>query len=475
MNRSTVYVVFLALLSFFCVGSTWAHETVPANTVYIHMTEDGFEPRTVSIVQGDTVIFENLDDEFRWPASNIHPTHAIYPEFDPLLPLDSGEEWSFTFTKVGEWRMHDHLLPEFTGVITVAKNDSFIEPVVPEKGNFFTRLFRGVGDFFVKVYYAILPGAQDARLADASIIELAKDTDALDEILRHTSPKLVMERLIDETDGGARVDCHSQAHVVGRQAYNLFGVAVYTEGDASCHSGFYHGVMEAFIADKGTVDLVANVETLCEGLNSDVEIFECYHGVGHGMMAYNDYNLMEALEACTGFTDEYDDSSCYGGVFMENIIAGIGKGVDGHDTTWLKEDDPHYPCNAIGDDYSRLWNCYVIQTSWMLPLFDFDYQKTADTCLGAREDMRNACFTSYGRDSAGNFLRDSDKILASCKLVPDIEDYRSACYMGALNVVISFWGSNLKNQGEEFCALLPEKESKPCFDAVALRKADLGL
>ena len=61
---------------------------------------------------------DNPNESF-WPASNIHPTHMIYPEFDAKRPVASGKDWSFTFTKKGTWRYHDHLNPEATGTVVV--------------------------------------------------------------------------------------------------------------------------------------------------------------------------------------------------------------------------------------------------------------------------------------------------------------------------------------------------------------------
>lgn len=85
------------------------------------MLKGAFEPSNISVQLGDTVCFENRDEEARWPASNIHPTHDIYPEFDPRTPVRPGETWCFIFTKAGIWKFHDHLLPELIGTITVGE------------------------------------------------------------------------------------------------------------------------------------------------------------------------------------------------------------------------------------------------------------------------------------------------------------------------------------------------------------------
>lgn len=99
----------------------------PAAT--ITYTEDGFEPETITIQQGQTVRFENESSRDVWPASDVHPTHTVYPEssaddclgssFDACEGLAQGETWSFTFTEAGEWKYHDHLRASETGTIVV--------------------------------------------------------------------------------------------------------------------------------------------------------------------------------------------------------------------------------------------------------------------------------------------------------------------------------------------------------------------
>ena len=83
------------------------------------MTASGFAPNTINIKKGDSVTWVNEDSQYHWPASDIHPTHEIYSEFDPKEPLAPGEAWAFSFEKVGTWSFHDHLRPGWTGTGTV--------------------------------------------------------------------------------------------------------------------------------------------------------------------------------------------------------------------------------------------------------------------------------------------------------------------------------------------------------------------
>jgi len=85
----------------------------------ITRTNEGYEPDSITISVGDTVMFKNESGEFHWPASNVHPTHTIYSDFDPREPIAPSDTWSFTFTRVGTWGLHDHIRADLIGKIIV--------------------------------------------------------------------------------------------------------------------------------------------------------------------------------------------------------------------------------------------------------------------------------------------------------------------------------------------------------------------
>lgn len=78
-----------------------------------------FIPEKVTIKKWEKVKWVNQGKEAHWPASNLHPTHEIYPEFDPLEGVQPGKSWTFVFTQGGTWKYHDHLYPLTRGVIEV--------------------------------------------------------------------------------------------------------------------------------------------------------------------------------------------------------------------------------------------------------------------------------------------------------------------------------------------------------------------
>ncbi len=103
------------------VDSTSVPAAIPEGAQIITLTKDGFVPSEITIKVGETIAFTTTTGNLFWPASNLHPSHLIYSEFDPLQPVQPDATWSFTFTKAGAWEFHDHLAPYFTGVITVTE------------------------------------------------------------------------------------------------------------------------------------------------------------------------------------------------------------------------------------------------------------------------------------------------------------------------------------------------------------------
>lgn len=116
-----VILIILATSGLFLFKSPNHFAPTGVTKTTVLMKPDVFEPKTLTIKKGTTVEFKNLDNQARWPASNIHPTHTIYPEFDPKEPVGVDKSWSLIFDKAGSWKYHDHLTPSIRGTIVVTE------------------------------------------------------------------------------------------------------------------------------------------------------------------------------------------------------------------------------------------------------------------------------------------------------------------------------------------------------------------
>ena len=129
MQKKLFRVLLVLLLFFAIIGSAGIFTKaiqpkllscfLTSETYTVVMDENGFKPSIFSVKRCTKVVFENNGIALHWPASDLHPTHGIYSEFDPKTGILSNKSWSFVFDRVGTWKFHDHLSPLMYGVITV--------------------------------------------------------------------------------------------------------------------------------------------------------------------------------------------------------------------------------------------------------------------------------------------------------------------------------------------------------------------
>lgn len=98
------------------VQATGDQKTAGATIEY---SENGFNPKSLTVKVGSTVTWVNKDTDMLWVASNPHPIHNGLPGFDALKGYKTGESFSYTFTKVGTFGYHNHLTPANTAVVVV--------------------------------------------------------------------------------------------------------------------------------------------------------------------------------------------------------------------------------------------------------------------------------------------------------------------------------------------------------------------
>ena len=90
-----------------------------AEVIFVTYGDEGFAPREIAVTKGQTVRFINKGSDNMWVASDTHPTHTVLPEFDSKKSLGNGENYEFTFIKIGEWNYHNHIKPNSIGTIIV--------------------------------------------------------------------------------------------------------------------------------------------------------------------------------------------------------------------------------------------------------------------------------------------------------------------------------------------------------------------
>ncbi|MEO8450755.1 MAG: hypothetical protein ABI647_13235 [Gemmatimonadota bacterium] len=317
------------------------------------------------------------------------------------------------------------------------------------------------------------PDLSDARLAVfaskcgglARSARMACYREVLTEQLRRESVGAAMETLeaLAKADNDVDRDGHVLAHGIGIEAYlHERSVAkTFSQCPTTFSSGCGHGILQAYLESLTSID-GGQLNDVCAPYRKPGSaawvLFQCVHGIGHGLDMMYGGDLPRALDSCDLLVASWENEACYGGAFMENIMGEI---MPHHPASELATShhhaapfkrldpaDPLYPCSIMPE--RRLPSCYGIQTAAILRFTKNDIAKAATICDGAPAGMQRMCYMSLGRDLTSRSRRDPAKTKRLCDEAS--ESNRSWCYLGAAKALID-WRAD-SGDGMAFCSLL---------------------
>ena len=282
----------------------------------------------------------------------------------------------------------------------------------------------------------------DTKLSDcngeARCLEQAFGNLAFDE-----GPKAAI-RLFDEkirTDPKVESDCHRIVHMIGSASLARFEGNVgeaFVNGSSSCWSGYYHGILErAFTGVSEKSGLIRVARGVCQGEEVRATTwlaYQCVHGLGHGLMITSSYDLPFSLSVCDRLSTSWDQISCTGGVFMENISSSYGV-----KSRWLRDDNLVYPCNTVANRHKQY--CYLMVTSRILQANGYDWRKAARICRTVERGWVDTCFESFGRDASGYTRQTPARILPLCRIA---EEHERQCLYAAARDMTSNYGNGVR-------------------------------
>jgi hypothetical protein len=254
-------------------------------------------------------------------------------------------------------------------------------------------------------------------------------------------------------------DCHRTAHVIGAGALARIGDVgkAFAEGTASCWSGYYHGILErAFTNVTPTVTALSkkSIELCADPTIRRVQwiAYQCVHGLGHGLMLYSGYRLPFALAVCDHLATSWDQTSCTGGVFMENVVSSYGT-----KSPWLRDNDGVYPCRQMKERH-KLY-CYLMATSRILQVNNYDWPKTASTCKTVEKNWVETCFASMGRDASGQTTQNPKEVIGICAYAGRM--WWDDCVYGAARDMAATFSNGTR--ASQLCNRLPATMRPNCF------------
>lgn len=302
---------------------------------------------------------------------------------------------------------------------------------------------------------------------------------------------------IAERDQRIMATGHDYAHGIGMRSYDAgreFGEQ-FIACTVAFQSGCYHGLIQVHLTSIPEVNREA-VAGFCDripGLDRNIWLrFQCAHGLGHGLLMAFNHDLPRGLAGCDFLDNGWDRESCYGGAFMENVIATDTHHMPVRAASVATTDsasqthgdhgdhspppepapespvflrinpaDPYYPCSILHEHYQR--SCYGMQTSLMLEITGRDWGATARLCDGAPLLHRTTCYQSLGTNISGSTVRNTPKAIALCLL--GSEDLQPWCFLGVVKNFVDVTADPA--DGLAFCREVPGEANRlKCHEAL---------
>lgn len=453
--RKKVYffLFFLILIIVVMIELILLSKSYGSLSVIIELDEKGFKPQEIQVRKNTVVKFITSRNEPFWPASNLHPTHQIYPQFDPQRQIEPSKSWEFKFDKVGKWKYHDHLNPNYIATIIVVDSN--------ENKN--------------KAAISLAP--------ICGSVDISKKQQCWDELLEQTVKHKGLDAAFQlfaelyQTDPSIPKACHGWAHILGKAAYELFRNNkdfILKKETSYCGYGFFHGFIEKLLQETG--DVKATRE-FCNYASKQLKdeapgvYRNCLHGIGHGSIEVDDPKLWgnfqtmleTGLKTCEAvLTDKGELIECFDGSFnamQQNAYHGEYK-------LSIDRDDLFKYCRMQKEQY---WDsCYYEFTGLIGEVTKHDFKKAASLIL---KDISARSFVSRTimKLSADFFqddieLNDYTKNVLDCRSLPD--NLSSTCFDGILLGFIAHGEPNRQYvKGLEFCkyTMLSNQERESCY------------
>lgn len=282
-------------------------------------------------------------------------------------------------------------------------------------------------------------------------------------LVRDQNPRVALGELREriKTDNALLRSCHPLVHEIGRAAYDTyqdFAEAMsYQDENEICNTGYLHGIIEAYFSK--TPNVFAAMKTVCSPYPPEKFLsWECYHGIGHGVMYYTANDLPRSLAMCDSLKNDVARATCANGVFMENFNTDQKL----HPSAFLKSDDLFYPCAEQAMRYKIY--CYLYAPAHYLSLHKNDYRGALAWCDGAGFFYRSVCMQGVGARAMKEHINNPKFVEAVC-MSSEAADAAS-CIGGMIDIYIRHHGS--LDSVKILCEQLEAINRPGCYGAIQL-------
>lgn len=276
---------------------------------------------------------------------------------------------------------------------------------------------------------------------------------------------------------------HQVAHGLGRYAVAQRGydAGVFAECRPSFFSGCYHGVLEGWLAGHPGAT-AASLRGICSqpamARMPPYAYRECAHGLGHGLTEMHDHDALAAIPDCdTALPTDLARRECYDGVFMENVVRGMGtvafdvrEAPSPHHMhgdaarTLPKAGDPNFPCDSVSGVAAP--SCWAYQPVVLFTALNGDVGRISRTCDAAPGESAAACYRGIGKQTLGRMPEHPDSVVHLCASSPR---HAADCIAGMVEFYVDQeWKAD---SALAFCATVAGAMGDACYRAVGERVA----
>ena len=488
-NKLTLVLLFIVLISTgVLLQFSYAHSN---KEEFVTISDSGFSKKDITIQKGTTVTWQIDGEKLHWPASDNHPTHALYPDgggcigskLDACNGLKKGETFSFKFEKLGTWTMHDHLSHGNTMAVNVVTNKFFLSIVKSisfgqknsetckkyiggskEQEECFTKeILREVHDYNAtpaKIATLIMDKCNGQNACYAPLFIPITMKKGFEFAFKVTFELRKIDRIIANS-------CHSVARQIGWATYRM-DPKNWQENlrhmDIRCSWGAVHGVVEEYAASTGNKFDKNMIKVLCNG-NAP-----CNHGVGHLLLVQEEGNISKALDICTVLKVWDYRHMCMTGVFMERMA---------EQNSAEREDDPvgrriAYSMNRMNEFKSVCDNftgepytaCWSELSRPAIVNFNQDPKTVFDYCNKAKTyDAANYCRRRAMLDLVPTHNYDLQGIKYMCELGSEYDKYfQRDCYLRIAVLATVNFPEDKKNEIDKYCLSIQDSFRAACKD-----------
>ena len=260
------------------------------------------------------------------------------------------------------------------------------------------------------------------------------------------------------------IDCHPLLHELGHAAYTYYGgyaKAIVYQNEL-CDSGYTHGVLESYLSSGP--DITQALQTACTSTMSVFDQWQCYHGLGHGVMLVSLENISRSIALCNTLPTPFSQDACINGVYMQHFV------VTDHDGTVPKTNPTSLKDCAVQPSIYKP-DCYNYAPSAYLTVDNGQYAAAFNWCGTAEKAYIPTCIGGVGGQAMKEHVTDASEVMQICNLAgrSNVGD----CINGAAGMDVYFHGSAAPAQA--LCQNQFKSYQTVCDSAVTLEKSILHL